>query len=1026
MSDHTRIDSLVMRYEALRDGGTPVMAEELCRDCPELLEELKRQIRVLESMNALLGGAEGGLASGDTPPADAAAGGSAHPVPAEALAAATRYRVLRAHAAGGLGEVLVAHDEELHRDVALKRLQAPHVHSPQSRSRFLREAKITSRLEHPNVVPVHAVGQDAEGRLFYAMRFVQGETLRQASQHFHAADRQGREPGERRLALRQLLSRFVAVCNTVAYAHSLGIVHRDIKPDNIILGAFGETMLVDWGLAKEMRAPESPSPGTPEPTASEDENVPTLSDTHPATRQGAILGTPGYMSPEQATGGGAELGPASDVYSLGATLYLLLTGEAPFPGRHVGEVLDKVKRGDFAPPRRRKKDIPRALEAICCKAMARQPGQRYASALALAADMEHWLAAEPVSAWREPWTTRAYRWAARHRTLVTAAAVAVLVALVGLTAAALLLNAANRREREARSVAQQQRDEAHRQQVEAAQNFQLARQAVDRYCTLVAQDPRLREYDLEDLRKGLLRTAAQFCDEFVRRRSDDPEVLADQGRAYLLLGFITEETGDKPEAITHYQKARSVFAELARENPAVVDYQRHLAKSLDHLGTLCRATGQPTAAREAYGESLAIRRELARAHPDEAEYHDELAQIHHLLGIWHLRERQWERAKEELDKSLDIRKELLRKHPGVVAYQTGKADAHNNLAIVYNALGQPARVEEELLQTRATWEGLTRHYPTLGDYRAHLAVSHYNLGFLYAGLRRPAEAEMSYKKALELREELVHTHPTVSDYQSKLARTHHALGVLYHETNRPAEAEAAYGKGRDLNKKLTEAHPTVTDYAVDLGKSYNRLGYLFRTTNPQAALELFDQSARAHEPVLRRQPDHAEAKECLGYVHAGRALALYQLRYYPESLKQWDQALDLALGPNRDTWQLRRAITLAHAGEHAKATAEVAVLAARPSLPAGDLYALARIQARSAAFVREDDQLSEQERQKLAEEYAAQAVKLLRRLQVAGYFNAPSRLAQLRQDPELTPLRSRADFQGLMKELEEKERAEKK
>src|SRR5262249_173063 len=153
-----------------------------------------------------------------------------------AVATESRYRILRPHAAGGLGEVLVAHDEELHREVALKRLHTPYAHSPRQRQRFLWEAEITSRLEHPSIVPVHTVGQDAAGRPFYAMRFVQGETLHEASQRFHAADQPGRDPGERRLAFRQLLTRFVAVCHTVAYAHSRGIIHRDLKPNNIILG----------------------------------------------------------------------------------------------------------------------------------------------------------------------------------------------------------------------------------------------------------------------------------------------------------------------------------------------------------------------------------------------------------------------------------------------------------------------------------------------------------------------------------------------------------------------------------------------------------------------------------------------------------------------------------------------------------------------------------------------------------------------------------------------------------------------
>jgi serine/threonine protein kinase/tetratricopeptide (TPR) repeat protein len=1019
MSDQPRIDSLVVRYEELRGHGTPVPAEDLCRDCPELLAELQQQIRVLESMNALLG-----EAPSDAPADDLPAPGTA---PASAMAAATRYRVLRVHAAGGLGEVLVAHDEELHRDVALKRLQAPHNQNPQSRSRFLREAEITGRLEHPSIVPVHAVGQDAEGRPFYTMRFVQGETLRQASERFHAADPPGRDPGERRLALRQLLNRFVAVCNTVAYAHGQGIVHRDVKPDNIILGPFGETLLVDWGLAKHVGTPEGESTGAPDTVVAPAADAATLGRPQAPTQPGAILGTPAYMSPEQAAGRSDALGPASDVYSLGATLYALLTGAAPVQGRHVPEILDRVKRADFLPPRQRRKDVPRTLEAICLKAMARQPEQRYATALALAADVEHWLADEPVRAWREPWTKRLRRWCTRHRTLVAVAAATAAVALVSLTAATLFLQAANQRERDARAQAEQNALAAREQGHQAAQNFQLARQAVDQYSRLVAQDPRLREHDLEELRAGLLRTAAQFCDEFVRRRSEDPEVVADQGRAYLLLGFITDETGAKPEAMAHYQKAQSIFAELAQAQPAVADYRRQLASSHDHLGTLFDTTGQPAAARAAYAASLALRQELVRAHPGEPDYQNELATTRHLLGTWYLHQRDWDRAREELCRSRDIRDELLRTHPDAIDYQTGLADVHNNLAIVYRALKQPKRAEEELRLCLTTWEKLTHDYRTVSDFRSHLATGHYNLGVLYADLHRPDEGETSYQKALELQEDLVRTHPTVSDYHSKLAHTHHNLGVLYQESKRPAEAETAFTRAVAINKKLTETHPTVTTYAVDLGKNYCHLGYLLKNQRkPEVALDWFEQAVHTHEAVLERQPAQADARESLGYVHDGRALALSLLHRYREALQELNRAVDLAQGPNRDLWRVQRAITLNRVGDHAQATAEAAALADQSSLPTVNLYTLATVQARAAAVVQNDEQRSTAERQQLAERYAVQAVQLLRRLLAAGQLKGPVRLAQLRKDADLDALRSRADFQGLVKEIEGREDASRR
>jgi tRNA A-37 threonylcarbamoyl transferase component Bud32 len=340
--------------------------------------------------------------------------------------AEARYDLRHLHARGGLGEVHVAWDRELNREVALKRIRQERAGDGESRRRFLLEAEITGKLEHPGVVPVYGLGQNVAGEPCYAMRFIQGETLKDALDRFHASGQSAQAAGERSLLLRQLLNRFVAVCNTLAYAHSRGIVHRDLKPANILLGKYGETLVVDWGLAKPFVRTEA------ERSTGEETLAPTSGGTSSegATQVGQALGTPAYMSPEQAEGRWGEVGPPSDLYSLGATLYTLLTGQAPFQGQSQQEVLAKARRGEVPPLHRVKAGVPRPLEAICLKAMALRPEDRYATALELAADVEHWLADEPVGAWREPWTLRARRWVRRHRTLATAAVTAVLLAIL--------------------------------------------------------------------------------------------------------------------------------------------------------------------------------------------------------------------------------------------------------------------------------------------------------------------------------------------------------------------------------------------------------------------------------------------------------------------------------------------------------------------------------------------------------------------------------------------------------------------
>ncbi len=368
-----------------------------------------------------------------------------------------RYRIVRWHAQGGLGIVYLASDEELHRQVALKEMQDRHADSPTARVRFLLEAQITGGLEHPGIVPVYGLGHYPDGRPFYAMRFIKGDSLREAIEHFHRDEERDRDPGRRRLELRELLRRFLDVCNAMAYAHSRGVIHRDLKPANILLGQYGETLVVDWGLAKPLNRPE------PAPDGEELPLAPSGSGSA-ETLPGSAVGTPQYMSPEQAAGRLDRLGPASDVYSLGATLYSLLTGRAPVESRSIVEILDQVQRGEFPPPRQVNPWIPRALEAICLRAMALRPEDRYGSPAALAGDIERWLADEPVSAYAEPWPARLGRWARRHRSAVVAAGLLLAAVAVIATVAAILVDGSRRTAERARFAEADARRQAETQQ----------------------------------------------------------------------------------------------------------------------------------------------------------------------------------------------------------------------------------------------------------------------------------------------------------------------------------------------------------------------------------------------------------------------------------------------------------------------------------------------------------------------------------------------------------------------------------
>ncbi|GHT22904.1 hypothetical protein FACS189419_06110 [Planctomycetales bacterium] len=324
------------------------------------------------------------------------------------------HRAIRVHQKGGMGRILVAYDQHLKREVALKELH-PEVAGDESIvRRFVGEAEITAQLEHPGVVPIHYLGSDRDGLPYYTMKMIRGETLQEAIKAYH------RKPS--RAALLQLVRRLISASKTIAFAHSKGVIHRDLKPANIMIGEHGETLVMDWGLAKPIQQPDQES---------------YVSYIHRSqgirpelTMVGAIVGTPAFMSPEQASADEAVIGPLSDVFALGTILYYLLAGQTAFSGCSTQEVLNKVRAANPVKPSNIKPNVSFGLEAICFKAMAKEPINRYQGAEEFVADLCRWLDNEPILAVKESVFQRCSRWLVKHKTLAVSVPFAAILTTI--------------------------------------------------------------------------------------------------------------------------------------------------------------------------------------------------------------------------------------------------------------------------------------------------------------------------------------------------------------------------------------------------------------------------------------------------------------------------------------------------------------------------------------------------------------------------------------------------------------------
>ncbi len=676
-----------------------------------------------------------------------------------------RFELIRPVGSGGFGTVYEARDPKLDRTVAVKVLHIGEFATGDQADRFLREARNAAQLRHPAIVQVHEFGE--HNRLpFIVSDFIDGMPLSDWLE------------SEKPTPLES--ARLVAVlAEALDYAHKQGVIHRDVKPSNIMIDSLGRPHIMDFGLAKR------------------DSGEVTM------TRQGDILGTPAYMSPEQARGESHEVDGRSDVYSLGVVLYVLLTGELPFHGKLrilIHQVLNEEPRS----PRSLVETIPRDLETICLKAMTKEPHQRYASAGEMAEDLRRFERAEPIKARPSGFVERAWKWCKRNPKLAwafAAVAGAMLLTIASLAAATLNFRASNLREAEARAKAQS--------------GLQLACDAVDSLLTRVGDDPTLvaRGHGLSELafsarswigddlrpsaagmdqlRKDLLLRAREFYEKILKEAGDDPRLEADHARTCLRLAKIFIWLQDFPEAITQSAKARSILVDLPRA-------ERDLPENRELLGRSFALSGLARWWRYEWGEALmelkaaaSVYAKLTRDYPDTIEYRTLECSILNLQGRQACRFQGREaEGVEALERCLGLCEPMAARHPDNPEFSYEKARALITLSEFDEGRGKYEGAKEKRVDAMRLLGGLVERFPKVTDYKVLYAQLYSSLINLETNFGHPERALAVFNEMRPVVERMTSQFAQVSAFRECLAIGDAGFAIAEAKLGHHAEAEA--------------------------------------------------------------------------------------------------------------------------------------------------------------------------------------------------------------------------------------------
>jgi tetratricopeptide (TPR) repeat protein/tRNA A-37 threonylcarbamoyl transferase component Bud32 len=887
-------------------------------------------------------------------------------ISAEASNPTERYRLGEEIACGGMGVVYRATDAVLGREVAVKVLQEKYAPDSAAALRFADEARITGQLQHPNIPAVHDLGVLPDGRPFLAMKLIKGETLEDLLKGCtDPVDGRGR-----------FVAAFEQLCQAVAYAHAHDVIHRDLKPANVMVGPFGEVQVMDWGLAKVLGA-------RPDERADPDKTIaPTVvrslrESDDLFTQADSVLGTPAFMSPEQAAGAVGAIDRRSDVFGLGAVLAVVLTDRPPFVSDTSDSTRVKAAQGDVGECFARLDTCGGEpdLVALCRRCLAPRPEDRPSDAGAVAKAVAALRAAADERARRaEVDRARAeaevYEQRKRRRLLLMATGVVALVLSVGLS---VTLWQMRQVERALAAEKQARQDETKaREQAFAALRSMTAEVVERRF----AQGTALTDDDRAFLR-GVI---AQF-DAFAAIKGEDADSRAVRAEGRFRVGNIRARLGEVQEAVQDFDEALSIRERLVADFPDRPEFRQALAWSHSNRGIMLRDVGRLREAELNCDEALDLRRQLAADFPSRPELRQELATSHNNRGILLSATGRFPEAEADHNQALSIYKQLVVEFPTRSEFSQELATSHNNRGVLLRSTGRHQEAQEDYDQALRLRKQLAANFPTRPEFRKDLAISHNNRGNLLLATGRSPEAEEDYGQAVSLFKQLAADFPGRPAFREGLAHGHNSRGVLLRDAGRLREAKEDFEQALGLRRQLAADFPNQPDLRNEFAGTCVNLAILHQRQGDWAAAKQLLLEGRPHHLVaLKANPRHPNFRQ-----------------FYRDHLNVLTTAHAALLEPEK---AVRTAETCRNLGWDAPA----------------DAYDATCFLCQCIPIVAKHEKLDAEQRKVAALFYSDAAMKLLLEAVSKGYKDVP----HMKTDTDLENLRQREDFQKLVAELEGK------